>query len=84
MGKKVLRLDIDCKMTILDIMQSISEIADLELRGSVHSPDEKLWRMLVAEMMENGRCKIYLGGRLTDVLTDWIQRMKKRELEVDS
>lgn len=56
-----------------------------QLRGSVHSPDEKLWRMLVAEMMENGRCKIYLGGRFTDVLIDWIQRMrKKRELEVDS
>lgn len=27
LGKKVLGFDIDCKMTILDIMQSISEIS---------------------------------------------------------
>ena len=39
----------------------------------------------MAEMMENGRCRSYLGGRLTDVLIDWIQRKrKKRELEIDS
>ena len=30
LGKKVLQFNIDCKITILDIMQSMSEIADPE------------------------------------------------------
>ena len=45
---------------------------------------EAYTRMVVAEVTENGRCRIYLGVRL-DLLIDWIQRIrKKRQLEVDS